>query len=208
MPRTVDPLPLLVLAGGHSRRMGCDKAALSWDGVPLLLRVIDRLAPIASQVWVSARPGQDLPAGAYRRVDDERPGDGPLAGLARALAAIDAGAVPVAVAACDYPFAEPGLFAALLAAAPAAAVVVPRVRGRSHPLLAVWRSDVASTCERALARGVRRVREVLDEVAAIEIEVSELPGIDADRTFLNVNDRETFERATALAARASAPPPD
>jgi molybdopterin-guanine dinucleotide biosynthesis protein A len=67
---------------------------------------------------------------------------------------------------------------------------------------------VASTCEWALARGVRRVREVLDEVAAIEIEIGELPGIDADRTFLNVNDRETFERATALAARASAPPPD
>jgi molybdopterin-guanine dinucleotide biosynthesis protein A len=188
--------------------MGCDKATLSWEGVPLLLRVIERLAPIASEVWVSARPGQDLPAGEYRRIDDERPGDGPLAGLARALAAIDAGAAPVAVAACDYPFAEPGLFPALLAAAPGAAVVVPRVRGRAHPLLAVWRSDVASTCERALARGVRRVREVLDEVAAIEIEIGELPGIDADRTFLNVNDRETFERATALAARASAPPPD
>lgn len=195
MPNPSLRLPLLVLAGGYSRRMGRDKASLLWGGVPLLLRVIGRLAPIASGIWVAARPGQDLPRGNYCRVDDERPGDGPLAGLARGLAAIDAGAVPVAVAACDYPYADPALFPALRAAAPAAAVVLPLFQDRGHPLMALWRSDVASSCEAALVRGARRVREVLDEIGAFEIEAGELTGIDPERALLNVNDPEALERA-------------
>jgi molybdopterin-guanine dinucleotide biosynthesis protein A len=195
MPPSFPRLPLLVLAGGFSRRMGRDKASLLWDGVPLLLRVIDRLHPIASEIWVAARPGQDLPPGAYRRIDDARPGNGPLAGLAQGLAAIHAGGVPVAVAACDYPYADPALFSALRAAAPEAAVVLPVLDGRAHPLMAVWRSDVASSCEQALARGARRVREVLDEIDALEIEAAELPGIDAGRALLNVNDPGTLTSA-------------
>ena len=39
-------LPLLVLAGGHSRRMGRDKATLEWEGTPLLLRVLGRFSPL------------------------------------------------------------------------------------------------------------------------------------------------------------------
>lgn len=193
-----EPLPLLVLAGGLSRRMGRDKAALEWEGSPLLLRVIRRLAPIASEVWVAARPGQALPAGEYRRIDDARPGEGPLAGLSRGLDAIalaGAPATPVAVAACDYPFADPALFPALVAAAPAAAAVVPVLDGRAHPLLAIWRSDLSAVCERALARGARRVRDVLDEVEAVELDARTVVGEAAERIFQNVNDPEAVRRA-------------
>jgi molybdopterin-guanine dinucleotide biosynthesis protein A len=189
--------PLLILAGGRSGRMGRDKATLSWGGTPLLLRVIDRLAPIAADVWVSARPGQALPAGAYRRVDDEHPGEGPLAGLSRGLAAIagEWNATPVAVAACDYPHADPALFPALLAASPDAAAIVPILDGRAHPLLAVWGSDLGTACERALARGTRRVREVLVEVNAVEVDARELLGDAADRTLQNVNDPDALKKA-------------
>ena len=178
--------------------MGRDKATLEWEGTPLLLRVMRRLAPIATEVWVAARPAQALPAGEYRRVDDERPGEGPLAGLSRGLAAIggeSAGAGPVAVAACDYPYAVPDLFPALLAASPGAAAIVPLLDGRAHPLLAVWRSDLSTACERALARGARRVREVLDEVGAAEVDARALLGDAAERAFQNVNDPDALNRA-------------
>lgn len=178
--------------------MGRDKASLEWEGDPLLLRVIRRLAPVTSGVWVAARPGQSLPAGTYRRVDDERPGEGPLAGLSRGLTAIggeSSDAVPVAVAACDYPYADPRLFPALLAASPGAAAIVPLLDGRAHPLLAVWRSDLGPACERALARGARRVREVLDESGAVELDARTLLGDAADRAFQNVNDPDALRRA-------------
>jgi molybdopterin-guanine dinucleotide biosynthesis protein A len=191
------PFPLLVLAGGQSRRMGRDKATLEWEGTPLLLHVIDRLAPIAAQVWVAARPGQTLPVGEYKRVDDARPGEGPLAGLSRGLAAIarEGNTSAVAVAACDYPHADPALFPALLAASPHAPAIVPLLDGRAHPLLAIWRSDLAPACERALARGARRVREVLDEVGAMEIDARKLLGDAAERAFQNVNDPDALKKA-------------
>jgi molybdopterin-guanine dinucleotide biosynthesis protein A len=167
--------------------MGRDKASLLWEGTPLLVRVLERLAPISSGAWVAARPGQELPPGDYRRVDDRRPGDGPLAGLAMGLATIG-GEVPVAVAACDYPHADPALFLALRAADPDAPVVFPIFQGRGHPLMALWRSDVAPACERALARGARRVRAVLDEVGAVEVKAENLGGLDLERALLNLNE--------------------
>ena len=176
--------------------MGTDKARLLWGDVPLLLRVIDRLAPLASSVVVAARPGQELPVGDYLRVDDRRPGEGPLAGLAQGLEAAGGGtSVPVAVAACDYPFAEPALYSALLAAAPGAAAVIPRLAGHAHPLAAVWRSDAAAACARCLARGARRVQAALDEVGAVELSVDDAEGFDPFRSLLNVNDPVALERA-------------
>lgn len=196
MPDPLPHLPLLVLAGGSSRRMGRDKATLPWRGRPLLLHVLDRLAPIATTVVVAARPGQELPPGAYRRVDDRRPGEGPLAGLAAGLA-IAGGGEPVAVAvvACDYPFADPALWAALLAAAPGATAAVPFAGGRAHPLAAVWRADAAAACDRSLERGERRVRGVLDAIGAVEVDLEGVAGLDPARALLNVNDAEALARA-------------
>ena len=196
MPELPQRLPLLVLAGGYSRRMGEDKARLPWGEVPLLLHVIARLAPLAAGVVVSARPGQELPPGDYVRVDDRRPGEGPLAGLAEGLVVAGrGGTVPVAVAACDYPFADPALYAALLAAAPGAPAAIPILEGRSHPLAAVWRSDAAGACVRSLARGARRVQAVLDEIGAVEVTVDELEQLDPRRALLNVNDAHALARA-------------
>ena len=206
MKSSAAPRPVLVLAGGFSRRMGSDKASLLWEGTPLLLRVIQRLRPIAGEIWVAARPGQELPPGSYRRVDDARPGEGPLAGLAAGLAAFADGGARVAVAACDYPYADPTLFAGLDAAAPDAPVVLPVFDGRAHPLLALWRADVAASCERALARGARRVVDVLDEVGAAEVPATDLEGLDP-RAFLNVNDRESLEEAQRLGSAAGSAKP-
>lgn len=189
--------PLLVLAGGSSRRMGRDKASLPWNGEPLLARVIARLSPVSSGIWVAAAPGQSLPAGPYRRVDDRRPGEGPLAGLAAGLAAIG-GNEPVAVAACDYPFADPNLFSILRHAAPDAAVVIPLHEGRRHPLMALWRADAAAACERALADGRRRVIDALASLDTIDVPLEAHPDLDPALALLNVNDPAAAASARRL----------
>ena len=186
--------------------MGRDKAGLAWRGEPLLSRVIARLSPAADGIWVSARPSQELPPGPYRRVDDRRLGEGPLAGLAAGLAEIG-GSGPVAVAACDYPFADPALFPALRRAAPDAPVVVPVLDGRSHPLMALWRADVAAACDRALERGARRVQEALRDIGGVEIPAAKLGLDEPERALLNVNDREALALALRLDSRAKRPAP-
>lgn len=129
-----------------------------------------------------------------------------MAGLAAGLAAIG-GSGPVAVAACDYPFADPALFLALRRAAPAAPAVVPVLDGRSHPLMALWRVDTAAACDRALERGARRVQDVLDEIGGVEIPAAQLGLEDPERALLNVNDQEAFALALGFdsGARRQAP---
>lgn len=200
----VDPIApldgLLVLAGGEGRRLDAPKAWIDFAGRPLLLHVLDRLASVApNRPIVVARPGQPLPSGTYRRVEDTEPGAGPLAGLAAGLAAIDHPAERVAVSACDYPFADPALFRALHAADPAADVVVPRASGHLHPLQSVWRTDAGLVCAALLAEGERRVRFALERLTTRVIEARELQGIDPDRALLNVNVPAELELARALA---------
>jgi molybdopterin-guanine dinucleotide biosynthesis protein A len=73
--------------------------------------------------------------------------------------------------------------------------------------MAIWRADASATCERALARGARRVREVLEEIGGIEIPVTELGLVEPERSLLNVNDRETLALALRLDSGAIGPAP-
>jgi molybdopterin-guanine dinucleotide biosynthesis protein A len=183
--------------------MGTDKAWLAWRGRPLLLEVIDRLGMLApDSIWVVARQGQALPPGPYRRVEDVVADAGPLAGLSAGLAAIAATApdTRVAVSACDYPFADPRLFHALAKLEPLAELVLPRWDKHLHPLQALWSAYLAESCRAALAAGERRVRSVVDTVAAAIVDARALPGtIDPDRALLNLNDEKSLARARRLA---------
>ena len=193
---------ILVLAGGYSRRLGASKVWLPWDGSPLLIRVIERLSPLAGRRLVAARPGQALPLGAYERVDDELPGAGPLAGLAAGLCRVaeERAAARVAVSACDYPFADPRLLTALAASAPHGDVVLPRWEERSHPLQAVWRASVGDSCRSALRSGTRRLQDVISSIEGVVIEADRLGGVaDPGRALLNLNDRSDLSRARSLA---------
>ena len=70
-----------ILAGGRSTRFGSDKALALVDGVPLLQRAADALAPQVEALVVCGRAWPGLAT-----VDDRpAPGLGPLGGLAAAL---------------------------------------------------------------------------------------------------------------------------
>lgn len=194
---------IVVLAGGESRRLGRPKAWIDWGGEPLLARIVRRLGPLApGEVVVAARAGQSLPPTDARRVDDRREGAGPLAGLAAALAEVADRRGPdaaVAVSACDHPFADPALFRALSHRMGTAAVAVPRLEGRLHVLQAVWRARLGEACERALERGERRVRSVVDGVSSAIVDPDSMPPeIDLRRALLNVNDSDDLARARAV----------
>jgi molybdenum cofactor guanylyltransferase len=173
----VEPFAGAVLTGGRSRRMGRDKALLPVDGRPLAARVADALA--AAGADPVAAVGGDVAGLAevgLLVVADDRPGEGPLAGIATALRQVGGGDI-VVVLACDLVHAAPeavaGLVAALVAS-PAAGVAVPLVDGRLQTLHAAWRRRAAGEIEAALERGDRAVRDVLERVGMVTVE-----GLDA-----------------------------
>ena len=77
-----------VLCGGDSRRMGRDKAGAVLAGETLLARAVRTLAEVFDEVLVVGCDGLDFdPPAHVRAVPDERPGLGPVGGIATALAA-------------------------------------------------------------------------------------------------------------------------
>jgi molybdopterin-guanine dinucleotide biosynthesis protein A len=102
----------IILAGGHSHRMGTDKALLPVQGVALISRVFEAAQPCCSRVWVVTpwpeRYRQILPASS-RFVLEQRPvgpAPGPLAGFVQGLAPIQS--AWVLLLACDLPCLQPG----------------------------------------------------------------------------------------------------
>jgi molybdenum cofactor guanylyltransferase len=104
MTQASAPLFGLVLAGGASRRMGQDKAALALHGRPQLDWACDTLARHCERVFVSIRGDQqDDPVRRGRpAIVDVHDGAGPIAGIAAAQAAHPD--VAWLVLACDLPF--------------------------------------------------------------------------------------------------------
>jgi molybdopterin-guanine dinucleotide biosynthesis protein A len=177
----------LLLMGGNSRRFGRDKAWLPWaegDGptVPLWVRQRRLLAEVADPVWRAVRYGTPPAPDAWV---DERPGEGPLPAIGRALAA---GPEWWLVLAVDLPGARRELLESLWAARLEGGVTLPESSGIRQPLMAVWHRDVLPAVEALLGRGERRVETVL---ATVPTRVVSLPAHDPALT--NVNTPEDWE---------------
>ena len=138
-----------VLAGGASRRMGRDKATLAVGGVALAAGVLAAAARVADPVVLVAPEGHPARGLGAPVVTD--PGEGPLAALAAALAALEAD--HVLVLATDHPGLVVDLLAHLAALAPRGEAVACRRGPRLEPLVAVYRRAPALAAARARLAG-------------------------------------------------------
>jgi molybdopterin-guanine dinucleotide biosynthesis protein A len=190
----------VILVGGKSRRMGCDKLLIDVGGVPLLLRVHEALAPRCAEVILVG--GSGAPLGGARMVPDERAGgQGPLAGMEAGLAA--ARNRLIFVAAGDLPFLPAELVGILLERLEerGACAVVPRHGGRTHPLCAAYHRRLLPRVRSALDRGVRSVREFLGDLDQVYYVDEELRRFgEPDLFLMNVNSQQDLERARREAA--------
>ncbi|MEM6263081.1 MAG: NTP transferase domain-containing protein [Bacteroidota bacterium] len=78
----VAPLHILILAGGHSTRMGTDKAQLTYHGLPQTQWLPQLLQPLGLPIFLSLNPAQatgkpDTP----QVIVDQFPDKGPMGGL-------------------------------------------------------------------------------------------------------------------------------
>jgi len=199
----------IILAGGHSSRMGVPKAGLLFDGVPLLEHLRARLAEFFPEIVVvraawragagddrSSRP-IDLPPVAATVVEDIVPDQGPVAGL---CAGLGAARHPLAfVVSCDVPFLNPQVGAMMVDLADGYDVVVPEWEGRLHPLQAVYRTRVLPLLQEQLAAGRRRPVDLYERVPVRKVTEAEILAVDPlGLTFMNMNTPEEYQHALAL----------
>ena len=182
---------LVILAGGLSRRMGRDKAALPAGDGTLIEHLARRLAPVVDETIVAGGSGRDAPAGA-RMVDDRYPGLGPLAGIHAGLLA--ARHAHVWVVGCDLPDADPGLASLLRGLAGDYDAVVPRLDSEPQGVCALYDRVLASRIEDLLTAGERRVKMLLAASNVRYVTPEELRVVDPQlRSFRNINTPAEYE---------------
>ena len=216
-----------ILAGGHSTRFGDrDKAVAPLGGVPMVRRVADRLAgaddpvppgadraaggdPVVDELVISCRADQraaidDALDGLRltpRWAIDDEPDLGPVAGIRNACRA--AHGEYVAVVACDMPFVDPSLLAALADDAAGREAAIPRLDDRwlQTPQAVYRAAPAAAACDRALARGERKAVAPIGDLDRVVVDDAAVRERTAARTFTNVNTRAELAAAeTAVAA--------
>ena len=178
-----------VLVGGHSRRMGRDKAMLEVDGHPMAERVARALeaAGVSDVVFVG---GDARPLG-RRHLADRYPGQGPLGGLLTALGGLEADLV--VVAACDLPWLDAATIEALLSGLGTADVAVART-DRLEPLCGMWRrSTTLEVVESAFAGGERAIHRALAGLRVVEVPVAPraLTNVNAPEDLLETDERDS-----------------
>ena len=159
------PLEAAVLVGGHSRRMGQDKAQLStpeglpwWKRQVLLLEALDY-----HPIRLLGRPAQAL-KGAPPLLEDLYPDQGPLGGLATALQTCTQG--HLALLAVDMQLIGPEWFHLLETfLRPGCGAYFKGVEG-AEPLAAIYPREALGHTQRALAAGRRSLQDCLGALGA------------------------------------------
>lgn len=200
----------VILAGGQARRMGGgDKCLLELNGVTMLERAIDRLAPQTDGLLLNANgDGARFARFGIETVADETdaflgPLAGVLAGLERAAAL---GADGIVTVAADTPFFPRNLTARLRAAAEIAGapLALAATRGDAdeparHPTFGFWPIELRAALRRALfEEGLRKIVAWTDSIgcACAVFTPLDLEGAPFD-PFFNINTPEDLAAAAA-----------
>jgi molybdopterin-guanine dinucleotide biosynthesis protein A len=177
--------------------MGAEKALLPLAGRPLVAHVVARLRPQVDDVVlnVNGDAARFAVFGCATIADaPTHRGGGPLAGVAAGLHhAQSRGFVYLATAPCDAPFLPLDLVARLAAAIVEtdAPIAVARSSRGIEPLFALWRVDLGSAVEAALAAAEGSPRDLMQRLGA-----ADAPFADKD-AFANLNTPEDFALAAA-----------
>lgn len=194
-------LSVIVLAGGHSRRLGHDKALLPWRGRTLIEHLVGRLQKFSDDVLVvtgTQRRYQELlhvPIFA-----DELKDAGPLGGLYTGLK--HARYEYSLAVACDMPFVSRAVIELLKSALDSSVrAVVPSVEDHRVPTLAIYHEDCLFIIEKLHQQGRFSLQALLDSVPIKVISEEQLRAVDPTlRSFVNINTQADWESCLPFGA--------
>ncbi|MEM8982459.1 MAG: NTP transferase domain-containing protein [Pseudomonadota bacterium] len=175
----------LVLAGGHSERMGSDKAALPNGDSDQLSHTVALASRHVANVYVSVRADQrDEPLRArFPQIVDRYPGHGPLSGIMSALEFHKAR--PWLVLACDLPALNDTTLEYLLNRVDSDAIATAYAaenNGLPEPLCAVWMPSALGPCHESVALQRSCPRKILIQNRAILLALPTAGALDNANT--------------------------
>lgn len=185
----------LVMAGGHSQRMGADKATIDFNGKPQVGHAAELLKEtLVAEVFVSVRPDQatSFESGGVSVIEDRYPDAGPMSGILTALEAHpDTAWLALA---CDLPLVNSETIRLLRDERDATrmATAFMGTDGFFEPLFAIYEPAIAPLFRERMAVKQYSLRDVL---ADCDVRMVCIPD---DSILLNANTPEDVARAKAI----------
>jgi molybdopterin-guanine dinucleotide biosynthesis protein A len=177
----------IVLAGGHSRRMGMDKSMLPIDGRPMIEHICRQLCGTFAKVLISANDTGKLSFLGLVVVPDRIPDQGPLMAVASALEASRSDLN--LIVGCDVPRVRLPVVRRMLTEAEGVDIVIPVTEdGREQPLFAIYRRSIRRCMDAALESGARRFTDIYGLYRVRRIELGDAGW------FANLNTMADYER--------------
>ncbi len=161
---------LCIQAGGKSSRMGVDKGLIQFCGKPMLQNVLDRLNPLAEDIFIITEKIDDYQKFGLPIFQDIYKNYGALAGLHSGL--INAKNDIVYMIACDMPFADEILFVYMrkILEVSEVDVVIPLTEHGHEPMHAVYRKkNCLPAIENAIQNQKKRLISWFDQVRVIAV---------------------------------------
>lgn len=180
----------LVLAGGHSRRMGADKALLPWRGATMLAHSAGILDELCASTYIVSSHSRHALAG-IPRVPDLYPDKGPLGGILTGFQYCPT--AWVMVLACDMPLMSARLLSRLTALADDAAnAVLFRQESRFQPLAGLYHRSAVPVLSAALREDRLSLQKIIPLLQVHIHPVDRNFDPQLDRALTNVNTPEEW----------------
>lgn len=190
----------IVLGGGQSIRMGCDKRRLHWEGEPFLDRVCGVMNTLFDEViLVTAKNDYDCSHLPVRLVTDKIPGKGSLGGLYTGL--IEAKTPAVFVVACDMPLLEKKCISRICLFSGIDDVLVVKLSSGIQPLHGRYSKDCVPIIERMIQKEDLKIQNLVSH-SSLKVDILEeslFDDIDPyRRSFMNINTPADLEFARKI----------
>lgn len=203
------PVSVVILAGGQSRRMGQDKSLLRVGSRTLLEIVAGRVRPLGEELFVVARERPEYAKLGFRVVPDHVPGSGSLGGILTALTV--ARYDRCLVVGCDMPFLNRALLRYMCRLPFDYDVLVPvqvaeesaaGSNRRYETMHAVYGRAALPVIEARIQQGALKVADMLADVRVREIDEATVRRFDPElRSFFNANTPADFTYVEQLIER-------
>lgn len=181
---------LVILTGGKSRRMGCDKSLLPFGSESVIEYIIRRFQPHFDSIILSVdKAGKYAQLGLHiDEAVDLIDGIGPIGALYTVFERTDIeNAFLLAV---DMPFADPSAASAVMEAAEGLDFCVIQNGNRAEPLFGFYSRSCLEAVRQCISTGQYRMKALLERCRGRYID----GGPFAD-SFFNMNDRSAYYKA-------------
>ena len=169
----------IILAGGKSSRMGTDKGFLLLKNKPFVQYSIDALTPLVSEIIIVS-DNSDYDVFGFKRIADITKNAGPVAGICSGLEASTTDYN--LILSCDIPLIKSQILEKLINNIDDTSQIIQvESKGKSMPLIALYKKEVANTFNTFLQNDERRLRVAINSCKSKNIV------LDEEDTFTAIN---------------------